>query len=109
MAGAKAARAAATLSALDTLRARASSRCITARDKLKISSTLELEINQFATTVNRSELAESIACWTAFWPGYLVSLVLGDVLTEICRRCADVFVALTGGFVKRTFARALGR
>lgn len=55
--------------------------------------------------VNKQELAEAIGCWTVFWPAYAVSLALGDLLTELCRRLADVFAALSGRFVRRSFAK----
>ena len=67
---------------------------------------LQVEDGNLVPSVQRSELAQAIGCWTLFWPGYAVSLVLGDLLTEIFRKVADVLAALSTGFVKRTFARA---
>jgi len=54
--------------------------------------------------VNKVELAEHIGAWSLFWPFYLVSLVLGDLLTEVFRIVADILVNLTGRFVKLSFA-----
>jgi len=46
-----------------------------------------------------------VGCWTAFWPAYAVSLLIGDFMTEVCRRFADLLAALSSGFVRRMFAK----
>lgn len=66
---------------------------------------VELDANgNIAPAINRSELSQAIGCWTLLWPGYAVSLVLGDLLREITRKLADGLAFLSGRFVKRTFA-----
>ena len=55
--------------------------------------------------INRSELAQSVGCWTLFWPAYAFSLILGDLLTEVFKKFADVIVALSSGLVRRMFAK----
>lgn len=54
--------------------------------------------------VNRVELAEHIGAWTFFWPFYLVSLIIGDLLTEVFRTIADFLAHVSGRFVKMSFA-----
>lgn len=54
--------------------------------------------------INKVELAESIGAWTFFWPVYAVSLILGDLLTEVFRVIAEFFVKLSGRFVRMSFA-----
>lgn len=54
--------------------------------------------------VNRVQLAESIGCWTIFWPFYAVSLIIGDLLNEFFHFLADALVRLSSGYVRRTFA-----
>lgn len=53
--------------------------------------------------VNRSQLAESVGCWTIWWPFYAVSLIIGDLLTEVFRVIADVVANMSGRFVKLAF------
>lgn len=64
---------------------------------------LKLEDNKPVPTVDRMELADSIAAWTLLWPPYLFSLVFGDLLLEIWRALADVFAALSTRLVRYTF------
>lgn len=70
---------------------------------------IKLEEGAIVPNINKRELIESIGCWTLFWPAYAVSLVLGDLLTEIGRRFADVFVALSRGLIRRTFSKTFAR
>lgn len=53
--------------------------------------------------VNKVELAEHIGAWTFFWPFYLLSLILGDLLTEVFNIVAEFFVSLSGRFVRMSF------
>jgi len=53
--------------------------------------------------VNKAELVDFITAWTLLWPFYLVSLILGDLLTEVFNAIGEFFVKLTGQFVKVTF------
>ena len=55
--------------------------------------------------INRKELAEFIGCWMLFWPAYAVSLLLGDLLTEVCSRLADLLTVLSGRLVRRAFSK----
>lgn len=54
--------------------------------------------------VNRLELAEHIGAWTFLWPAYLVSLIIGDLLTEVFKSIADFLAHISGRFVKLSFA-----
>lgn len=53
--------------------------------------------------VNRAYLASCVGAWTIFWPFYLVSLVIGDLLSEIFSRFADLIASLSGRWVKLIF------
>lgn len=53
--------------------------------------------------INRSELAQSIGCWTIWWPFYALSLVFGDLLVEFFRTVADILASFSGRFVKLIF------
>ena len=53
--------------------------------------------------VDKVELAEHIGAWTFFWPFYALSLILGDLLTEIFNIVSSFFVHLSGRFVRLTF------
>lgn len=53
--------------------------------------------------VNRMALAENIGVWVLFWPFYAISLIIGDLLTEIFRIIADVLASLSGRFVRVAF------
>ena len=63
------------------------------------------EAKRLVPVLDKQELAESIGCWTALWPAYAVSLAFGDLFSEISRRLADLFAALSGRFVRKTFAK----
>ena len=51
-------------------------------------------------------LSQAIGCWTLFWPAYALSLALGDLLTELWQRMADVLTAISARFVSNTFHKA---
>jgi hypothetical protein len=54
--------------------------------------------------IDKLELAESIGVWTFFWPAYAVSLVIGDLLTEVFNVIAEFLVKISGRFVRFSFA-----
>lgn len=54
--------------------------------------------------IEKLKLAEAIGAWTFLWPVYAVSLVLGDLLTEIFNAIADALVKLSGRFVRMSFS-----
>lgn len=54
--------------------------------------------------INKGALSENIGAWTFFWPFYAISLILGDLLTEVFRVIAEFFVTLSGRFVRLSFA-----
>lgn len=54
--------------------------------------------------VNRSALANFVSAWTFFWPAYALSLILGDLLTEVFRVISDFIANISTRFVKITFA-----
>lgn len=53
--------------------------------------------------INKVELSEHIGAWTFFWPFYLISLIIGDLLTEVFNILSDFFVSLSGRFVRMSF------
>ena len=56
--------------------------------------------------IDRGELAQSVACWTIFWPFYAVSLIIGDLVYEAARIVADIMAKISGRFVKMAFRGA---
>lgn len=54
--------------------------------------------------IDKLALAESIGAWTFFWPAYAVSLVIGDLLTEVFNVIAEFLVKISGRFVRFSFA-----
>lgn len=54
--------------------------------------------------INRGSLAEHIGVWMLFWPFYAVSLIIGDLVTELARIAADIFAKISGRFVRMSFA-----
>lgn len=53
--------------------------------------------------INKARLSECIGAWTFFWPFYLVSLIIGDLLTEVWSIISSVMVQISGRFVKMAF------
>lgn len=53
--------------------------------------------------INKVQLAEHLAVWIFFWPFYLVSLIIGDLLTEVFNILSNFFVSLSGKFVRFSF------
>jgi hypothetical protein len=54
--------------------------------------------------IDRLDLAQYIGAWVVFWPFYLVSLVLGDLLTELFQSIADFVAEHCGRFVRNAFS-----
>ena len=70
---------------------------------------IELQLNEtdkvtVEPRVNRIELAEHIGAWTFLWPAYLVSLIIGDLLTEVFNAIAEFFATISGRFVRFSFS-----
>lgn len=67
-----------------------------------------LVVNEAGTApepkINKIALAESVGAWTFLWPVYAVSLIIGDLLTEIFNWIADTLVAMSGRFVRMSFS-----
>ena len=53
--------------------------------------------------IDREELAASVGAWTTFWPAYFVSLIFGDLLTELFRAFSSFLVSISGRFVRMAF------
>lgn len=53
--------------------------------------------------INRTFLAECIGVWTIFWPFYLISVAVADLLTELFHGLADFLAARTQRIVKAMF------
>lgn len=54
--------------------------------------------------VDKVELAEHIGAWVLFWPAYAISLIIGDLLTEVFNMIASFFVHLSSRFVRKAFS-----
>lgn len=54
--------------------------------------------------VNKRALVNHVGAWTIFWPFYLVSLVLGDIVAEIFEHVAEFLTRISGRVVRATFA-----
>lgn len=70
---------------------------------------VRLEGTRLCPYMNTTELSQSLACWTVFWPAYAISLALDDLLVAVCRRVADVVAFLSRGIVRRLFANTFSR
>ena len=68
---------------------------------LKIDKTTNIDVQPF---VNRKALANHVSAWTFFWPAYALSLILGDLLTEVFRMISDFIANISTRLVKITFA-----
>lgn len=53
--------------------------------------------------INKAKLSESVGAWTFFWPFYLVSLIIGDLLSEVWNMISSFIVQISGRFVKMAF------
>lgn len=69
--------------------------------ELSLNKTTKVDIEP---KINKLQMTEHVTAWTFLWPVYAVSLILGDLLTEIFRVIVDVMVNLSGRFVKLSFA-----
>ena len=67
---------------------------------------VKAEAGSLAPEIDRKDLSQAIGCWTLFWPAYALSLALGDLLTELWQRMADVLTAISARFVSNTFHKA---
>ena len=54
--------------------------------------------------INKLSLSASLGAWTFLWPAYAVSLILGDLLTELFSILADFVVNISGRFVRASFS-----
>jgi hypothetical protein len=76
-------------------------------DQNKFYNIIELKQNgllEIVPVVNRGVLANYVGAWTVFWPGYAVSLFVGDFLVEVFRIFADMLSNLTGRIVRVMFS-----
>jgi len=64
---------------------------------------LDIEDNKPIPRVDREELAAYIGAWTMFWPAYFISLIFGDLLTEIWRSISSFLVRISTRFVRMAF------
>lgn len=55
--------------------------------------------------INRMELTDHITAWTLMWPFYLVSMIVGDLLTEVFRAIGDFIANFSGRMVRLMFAK----
>lgn len=54
--------------------------------------------------VYKAELIGHISAWTLLWPFYLLSLVLGNLLTQFFHAVVNALVRFSGAFVRLNFA-----
>lgn len=64
---------------------------------------ISLEDDKLEPKLRKSALAEHVSVWTIFWPFYLVSLIIGDLLVEVFSLIATIITGLSGRFVKLAF------
>lgn len=67
---------------------------------------LERDALNILPKINKLELSEHVAAWTIFWPAYLISTVLGDLLTHIWDAIAEFLTTFAGKYVKSVFKDA---
>lgn len=54
--------------------------------------------------VDKLELASHVSAWTFLWPAYAISLIIGDLLTEVFSAFADFLASISGRVVKAAFS-----
>lgn len=54
--------------------------------------------------VNRRVMVDNVTAWSILWPAYAVSLLVGDLFTQIVESLVDLMSNLSGRFVKWAFA-----
>lgn len=64
---------------------------------------LEVKNLDVSPYVDKIELAGYVAAWTIFWPFYLVSMIIGDLLAAAWDFFAAILVKMLGRFVKFSF------
>jgi len=69
-----------------------------------INVDIDFTTYEVSPSVNKKALAESVGVWSLMWPAYALSMVFGDLLTEVFNAVAEFFVKISGRFVKLTFA-----
>ncbi len=62
------------------------------------------DVKNIEPKMDRLMLSQYIGAWVVFWPFYLVSLILGDLLSEIFQTIADFVSEHCGRFVRRAFS-----
>lgn len=58
---------------------------------------------QIDVKVNKPLVALSVGPWVVFWPFYLFSLIIGDLLAEVFATFADYLSTLGGKYVRMVF------
>jgi hypothetical protein len=53
--------------------------------------------------VRKKVLVEYVSAWTVLWPFYALSLIFGNLLTEIVTVLVDITTKFSGAFVRLTF------
>jgi len=67
---------------------------------------LKLDVDGVTPTpyVNKPVLVRHAGAWILFWPFYLITLIIGDVLVKGVKYFVDLIVTLSGGFVRAVFS-----
>lgn len=59
---------------------------------------------QPSPVINKMELSQHLGAWTIFWPFYALSLIFGDLLTEVFNAISTFLVTISGRFVRMSFS-----
>lgn len=59
-------------------------------------------------SINKKELADCVSAWTVLWPFYALSLILGDLFTEIFRSIGDFLAKISTQLVRNMYSSEFG-
>lgn len=61
-------------------------------------------VSDFEPEIEKWVLVKWMSAWTWWWPFYMLSLIFGDLFTEVFRAVTNWLVAISSGIVRRAFA-----
>ena len=66
---------------------------------------IDLSADHLSVTprVNRRVLVDSVSAWTLLWPAYAISLIVGDLFSQVIKFVVDVSTKLSGAAVRLAF------
>lgn len=77
--------------------------CSMVRSKSALVSPTVTSTGEFDVAVNKGLVAMNVGPWVMFWPFYLLSLVVGDLLAEMFSTFADYLSTIGGKYVRAVF------